>query len=89
VFRLGAERRTRAGRLRRSVEFGLAHAIIGIPIGAALGLSVGGLYFTNRYMWTFRRTGDADLAMAESTRAHLGYNVLVLLIVAVALTLLR
>ena len=87
MFRLGAEHRTRWGRLRRSVEFGLAHAIIGIPIGAALGLSIGGLYFTDRYVRAFRRTGDAHAAMAESTRAHLGYNITVIVIVIVGLTL--
>jgi len=87
MFRLGAERRSRWGRFRRSVEFGLAHALIGIPIGAALGLSVGGMYFTSRYLRTYRRTRDTETAMAESTRAHLGYNVTVIVIVAVALTL--
>ena len=87
MFRLGAEHRTRWGRLRRSVEFGLAHAIIGIPIGAALGLSIGGMYFTDRYLRTFRRTQDAQAAMAESTRAHLGYNITVIVIVIVGLTL--
>ena len=87
LFRLGAEQRTRWGRLRRSVEFGLAHAIIGIPVGAALGLSVGGIYFTSRYMHVFRRTGDRDAAVAESTRAHLAYNMTVVVIVAAALSL--
>jgi hypothetical protein len=87
MFRLGAERQTRAGRLRRSVEFGLAHALIGIPIGAALGLSVGGMYFTWRYLRAFRRTGDEQAAMLDSTRSHLAYNIVVLLIVAIALTL--
>jgi len=87
VFRLGAEHRSRGGRFRRSVEFGLAHAIIGIPIGAALGLSVGGMYFTSRYMRTFARTGDDHAAMAESTRCHLAYNLTVFAIVAIALTL--
>ena len=84
MFRLGAERRSRWGRLRRSVEFGLAHAIVGIPIGVALGLSVGGMYFTWRYMRVFRRTGDENAAMLESTRAHTGYNATVLIIVALA-----
>jgi hypothetical protein len=87
MFRLGAEHRTRWSRLRRSVEFGLAHAIIGIPIGAALGLSVGGMYFTDRYLHEFRRSGDARAAMAESTRAHLGYNITVIVIVIVGLAL--
>jgi hypothetical protein len=87
MFRLGAERRSRWGRIRRSVEFGLAHAIIGIPIGVALGLSVGGMYFTACYMRVFRRTGDEDAAMLESTRAHTAYNATVLLLFAAALAL--
>lgn len=87
LFRLGAEQRSRWGRLRRSLEFGLAHAIIGIPIGAALGLSIGGVYFTRRYLRTYLRTHDPDAAMAESTRAHLGYNMTVIGIVVVALIL--
>jgi hypothetical protein len=67
------------------VEFGLAHAIIGIPIGAALGLTVGGLYFTWSYMRVFRRTGDQNAAMLESTRAHTAYNATVIALVAAVL----
>jgi hypothetical protein len=85
VFRLGAEGRSRWGRLRRSVEFGLAHAIIGIPIGAALGLSVGGMYFTRSYLRVFRRTGDQNAAMLESTRAHTAYNATVIALVVAVL----
>jgi hypothetical protein len=85
MFRLGAQQRSRWGRLRRSVEFGLAHAIIGIPIGAALGLSVGGMYFTLRYLRVYRKTGDEDAAMLESTRAHTAYNATVLVLVAAVL----
>jgi hypothetical protein len=87
MFRLGAECRSRWGRVRRSVEFGLAHAIIGIPIGVALGLSIGGLYFTWRYMRVYRQTGDQNAAMLESTRAHTAYNVTVLTLVAIAVVL--
>ena len=85
MFRLGAQRRSRWGRLRRSVEFGLAHAIIGIPIGAALGLSCGGLYFTWRYMRVFDRTNDENAAMLESTRAHTAYNATVIVLIAAVL----
>ncbi|MEY2423803.1 MAG: hypothetical protein QOI95_3870 [Acidimicrobiaceae bacterium] len=87
MFRLGAECRSRWGRLRRSVEFGLAHAIIGIPIGVALGLSVGGMYFTWSYMRMFRRTGDQNAAMLESTRAHTAYNATVFMLIGVVLLL--
>lgn len=85
MFRLGAEHRSRWGRLRRSIEFGLAHAIIGIPIGAALGLSCGGMYFTWRYMRVFRQTNDENAAMLESTRAHTAYNATVIVLIAAVL----
>jgi hypothetical protein len=86
MFRMGAERRTRWGRARRSVEFGLAHALVGIPIGAALGLSAGGAFFTWRYMRAFRATGDSRAATLESTRCHLAYNLVVVAIVLLVVT---
>jgi hypothetical protein len=76
MFREGAEHRSVAGRLRRAVEFGLAHALIGIPIGVALALSVGGIYFT----WRYLKGG-----VPESTRAHLAYNLEVVAIVLVSI----
>lgn len=65
-FRLGAERWSRGRRLVRSVEFGLVHAVIGIPIGVALALSLGGVYFTWAYLRGYRKAaraaaGDAGL----------------------------
>ena len=76
MFRLGAEHRSTWGRIRRAIEFGLVHALIGIPIGVALALSIGGGYFT----WAYLRGG-----VAESTRAHLAYNLTVVVIVGLAL----
>ena len=81
MFRLGSELRSRWGQLGKAVQFGLVHALIGIPIGAALGLSVGGVYFTWWYLRAYRRTGSPQDAELESTRAHLAYNATVLLIV--------
>src|SRR3954449_9459012 len=81
IFRFGAEKRTAWGRVRRSFEFGLAHALIGIPIGAALGLSVGGMYFTWSYLRAYRRTGSALEATLESTSAPLASNAVVLTII--------
>jgi hypothetical protein len=85
MFRLGAEEWSTARRIRRGAEFGLVHAVIGIPIGVALALSVGGWYFTAMYLRGWRRTHDLGSALLESTRAHLTYNLEVLVIVAVAL----
>jgi hypothetical protein len=58
-FRLGAERWSRWRRIRRSVEFGLVHAVIGIPIGVALALSLGGVYFTWAYLRGYRKATEA------------------------------
>jgi hypothetical protein len=76
MFRAGAEHLSTSGRVRRAIEFGLVHALIGIPIGVALALSIGGLYFT----WRYLKGGTL-----ESTRAHLAYNLEVVILVIVAL----
>ena len=76
MFRAGAEHWSWARRIRRGVEFGLVHALIGIPIGVALALSIGGWYFT----WRYLKGG-----LMESTRAHLAYNLEVVALVIVAL----
>lgn len=85
VFRRGAERRGAWGNARRSVEFGLAHALVGIPIGAALALSIGGFYLTHCYLRGWRHSGTEADALAESARAHLAYNGVILALVGVAL----
>ena len=84
IFRLGAERWSTARRVRRGLEFGLVHAVIGIPIGVALALSIGGWYFTWAYLRGHRRGGQ-ETALMASTRAHFAYNAVVLVVVAVAL----
>ncbi len=85
VFRRGAQHRTRAANARRSVLFGLVHAVVGIPIGVALALSVGGYYFTWAYLRVWRRTGSEDDALAESTRSHLAYNLVIAVLIIAAL----
>lgn len=85
VFRRGAQLRGRAANARRSVLFGLVHALIGIPIGVAMALSVGGFYFTWAYLRMWRATGSEEAALAESTRSHLAYNLVIAGLVIVAL----
>ncbi|HEX9994735.1 MAG TPA: hypothetical protein VGB14_17535 [Acidimicrobiales bacterium] len=84
IFRAGSERRSWAGRAGRAVLFGLAHAIVGIPIGAALALSIGGAYFTWAYLRGHRRGGPAA-GLRESTCAHVAYNAEVLAVVLLGL----
>jgi hypothetical protein len=84
MFRLGAEDWSTARRIRRGLEFGLVHAVIGIPIGVAVALSIGGWYFTWAYLRGLPRGGH-EAALMESTRAHFAYNAVVLVVVAVAL----
>lgn len=84
MFRAGAEDWSAARRIRRAVEFGLVHALIGIPIGVALALSIGGGYFTYMYLSRWRQTGSRAAAILESTRAHTAYNGVIVGLVLVA-----
>ena len=82
LFRLGAERWSAARRTWKAMQFGLVHALIGIPIGVALALSVGGAWFQLVYLRAYRRSGGSRLeALLESTRSHLAYNATIALVV--------
>lgn len=84
AFRCGAEAWGRRRRVAKVVQFGLVHAVIGIPIGVAAALSVGGAYFMAVYLRAYRRHDDADVATLESTRAHTAYNACIIAVVLVA-----
>lgn len=84
MFRSGAQRWSTRRRVLKVVQFGLIHALIGIPIGVALALSVGGWYFMSVYLRSYALTGSAGEATLESTRAHTAYNALIIVIVAIA-----
>ena len=89
IFRLRAEGWSTMRRLRRGVEFGLVHLVMGIPIAAALALSIGGWYFTWAYLRGYQRSGgDQHAALMESTRSHVAYNmeIFALVLLAVVLT---
>ena len=84
LFRLGAESWSTWRRIGKTLLFGLVHALVGIPIGFALALSIGGAHFLLGYLRTWRRTGSRRAALLESTRLHLAYNLtIVVLVVAV------
>jgi hypothetical protein len=84
MFRSGAQRWSTQKRVIKILEFGLIHALIGIPIGVALALSVGGAYFMSVYLRSYALTGSANAATLESTRAHTAYNALIIVTVALA-----
>lgn len=86
VFRLGAEEWSTARRLGKGLAFGLVHAVMGIPLGVALALSLSGWWFTAFYLWGHRRGGRV-VALREATLAHLAYNASILVVVAVSLGL--
>lgn len=86
IFRAGAERWSTPRRAMKVVQFGLVHVLIGVPIGVALALSVGGAYFMAVYLRAYRARGSVVEATLESTRAHTVYNgVIVALVLTLAL----
>lgn len=87
MFRTGAQRWSPRRRVVKVFQFGLIHAVVGIPIGVALALSVGGAYFMSVYLRSYALTGSANEATMESTRAHTAYNALIIVTVAVAIAI--
>jgi hypothetical protein len=85
AFRLGAETWSTPKRIGKALLFGLVHAVVGIPIGVALALSIGGAAFTLAYLRGWRRTGSRRAALDESSRLHLAYNLSIVGLVAAAL----
>lgn len=81
MFRAGAELWSRRKRVLKVVQFGLVHALIGIPIGVALALSIGGAYFMAVYLRRYRATGSRIEATLESARAHTVYNAVIVSLV--------
>ena len=87
MFRQGAQKWPPVRRAWMIVKFGLAHALIGIPIGVALALSVGGAYFMAVYLRAYRATSDQRMATLESTRAHTAYNGAILSLVLIVVVI--
>ena len=87
-FRRGAERWSWRRRAWMGLKFGLIHLIMGIPIGVALALSIGGWYFQWMYLRGYHHHGGSvAAAVMESTRAHFAYNAEVLGLALVLLVL--
>ena len=86
MFRAGAQHWSTRRRVAKVLQFGLIHTLIGIPIGVALALSVGGTYFMAVYLHAYGLTGSTTEATLESTRAHTAYNASIIVTVALAVT---
>jgi len=84
IFRRGAERWSTGRRILKTLQFGLVHALIGIPIGVALALSAGGAYFMAVYLRRFRTTRTQRDALLDSAAAHTAYNAVIMLVVLAA-----
>jgi hypothetical protein len=87
MFRMGAQHWSTRRRVIKVLQFGLIHAVIGIPIGVALALSVGGAYFMAVYLRSYARTRSTNEATIESTRAHTAYNAMIISSVAVVVAI--
>ena len=87
MFRTGAQGWSRNRRVVKVVQFGLVHALIGIPIGTALALSIGGAYFMWAYLREFRVSRSSEAATLESARAHTAYNGVIIAVVVIAVAL--
>ena len=77
LFRRGSERRDRRGHITQSLLFGSIHALMGIPLGYALALSIPGGFFTYRYLSAYHRAAGhaaAQIAVDRATRAHIAWN---------------
>lgn len=84
-FRLGAEHRSFGARRWKDLQFGMVHALIGIPIGVAVALSIGGAAFTWWYRRGWRRRGWPGDGLRESTCAHTAYNGVIVVVVLAGL----
>lgn len=69
LFRAGTKNWSNA--LKRSIYFGFAHMIMGVPLGGAIALILPGLYFTYEYF-----KGGVE----RSTQAHFQYNFVAVMI---------
>jgi len=84
MFRTGAEHWSLQRRALKVVQFGMVHALIGIPIGVAMALSIGGAYFMWVYLHRYGRTRSSNDATLESTTAHTVYNGAIIVVVLIS-----
>lgn len=96
AYRRGSEEQSWRMRIWRSFKFGALHLTLGIPLGVALAIGVGGFVFTLVYLRGARNAArgesPATAGQRESTATHLAFNwtlVAVMLVLLIALMALR
>lgn len=87
MFRRGAERRSTLANAGRAGAFGALHMVVGVPVWGAAALAVMGLYLNRQYRNHFNRTGSAVAATQHVTAIHLTYNLVLLSLLAAAVSL--
>lgn len=86
-FRRAADRQSTTRGALRQAWFGAAHLLVGVPIGAAIALMVAGLLFQRAYLRGLHVRHSRLDALMASTRLHLAYNYVALMLVGALLTI--
>lgn len=63
MFRFGGEHRTMLQHAKVALGFGLVHATMGIPLGYAIALSLGGVLFARTYHQAHERALDPKVSL--------------------------
>ncbi len=85
AFRRGDQARGLGARLCRSRALGLAHRVMGIPIGAALGPGVGGFGVSQVSLRRWHKSGSRLQSVLESAGVRFAYNAILVSLAAVML----
>jgi hypothetical protein len=77
TFRDGVH--TTRERIKKSLIFGLAHMIVGVPLYVALFIGLNGWFFSVRYISTYKGTQSEDIALLSATSLHAKYNFIIMI----------
>lgn len=72
-----------------NIKFGLIHCIIGVPIWIGLLLIIIGFMFNLKYIYSYKKNNDLDIALDASTSLHGKYNMLLITLLVLSLTLIK
>lgn len=88
MFRRGGHRRTSWRNAAASMAFGFMHMLVGVPIWAALALSLFGGLLQRTYGLEYARTASPHRALLASSQLHLAYNLIIVSVLGLAVALL-